>query len=250
MDFAKGRKASILRADEKSRRDEMKTAPRPKLAATILLVRGKPGKEEILVGLRSKKHDFMPNVYVFPGGRVDGSDSRVQSDDKLNPRTHDILTAAMSAPRARACVLAAIRETFEETGFILGEPGKTAPYGGKHESWRDFAKAGLSPDLSEIHVIGRAVTPPYRPKRFDTWFFMTRLSDEQASRPFRDSDELLDTQWVPLQAATELKMHAITEMMVDVLIEHLGRKTPLPQVPYSRFVRGAFKLDGFPTARK
>ena len=164
MDFAKGRKASRLRDDEKTRRAQMALAPRPRLAATILLVRGEHGAEQILVGRRSNKHDFMPDVYVFPGGRVDAADSRIRSDDSLNPRTDAILMAALSASRARACVLAAIRETFEETGFVIGEPGNVSAYEGRHASWRAFAKAGLSPDLSEIHVIGRAVTPASDPK--------------------------------------------------------------------------------------
>ena len=224
----------------------MARAPRPKLAASILLVRGAPGAEEILVGLRSKRHDFMPDVYVFPGGRVDPGDGRVPAVDSLNPRTQSILEAAMPATRARACVLAAIRETWEETGFIIGELEGYRPYAGNVESWITFSKAGLAPDLSEIHVIARAVTPPYRPKRFDTWFFMTRLSETQAARDFGDSDELLDTRWISLKDAKTLKMHSITEMMIDVIANYLKTDAPGDTVPYSRFERGKFKLTPFP----
>lgn len=239
---------SELSDSEKAKRKAMPRSPRPKLAATILLVRGAPGREEILVGLRSKRHDFMPSVYVFPGGRVDPGDSRVPAVDALNPRTKSILEAAMTPARARACVLAAIRETWEETGFILGEPEGYRPYTGSHPSWISFSKAGLAPDLSEIHVIGRAVTPPYRPKRFDTWFFMTRLTGRQAERDFADSDELLDTQWVAVKGAKALKMHSITQMMVDVLAQYLNASAPANTVPYSRFEHGEFKLDAFPKA--
>ncbi len=238
--------ASIVSEKHSEQRAAMPRAPKPKLAATILLVRGAPGKEEILVGLRSKKHDFMPDVYVFPGGRVDPGDSRVQAADHLNPRTKAILEASLPPARARAAVLAAIRETWEETGFIIGEPQDYAPYSGNHPSWISFSKAGLAPDLSEIHVIARAVTPPYRPKRFDTWFFMTRLPDAHAHREFGDSDELLDTRWVSLNDAKTLKMHAITEMMIDVLSKYLKTEAAGPTVPYSRFERGNFVLTPFP----
>jgi len=52
-------------------------SPRPKDAATLILVR--PGKTgvEVLMGKRSGRHSFMPDKYVFPGGRVDPSDGRV-----------------------------------------------------------------------------------------------------------------------------------------------------------------------------
>jgi len=242
----KRNKSTAVSDKDKARRSAMKRAAKPRLAASILLVRGAPGAEEILVGLRSSRHDFMPDVYVFPGGRVDPGDSRVPAVDTLNPRTKAILEEAMPTSRARACVLAAIRETWEETGFIIGEPEGYRPYSGAHPSWISFSKAGLAPDLSEIHVIARAVTPPYRPKRFDTWFFMTRLSDTQAARDFADSDELLDTKWVSLKDAKTLKMHAITQMMIDVLAQYLAEKAPASAVPYSRFERGSFKLDPFP----
>lgn len=233
-------------AKDSAKRAGMSRAPRPKLAATILLVRGAAGEEEILVGLRSKHHDFMPDVYVFPGGRVDPGDSRVPAVDALNPRTKAILESTFTPTRARACVLAAIRETWEETGFIIGETEGYRPYNGNHPSWITFSKAGLAPDLSEIHVIARAVTPPYRPKRFDTWFFMTRLSDAHAQRDFADSDELLDTRWVSIKAAKSLKMHAITEMMIDVLAQYLKTETPADTVPYSRFENGKFALTPYP----
>ena len=246
MPILKRDTTTTVSSKDQAKRASMDRAAKPKLAASILLVRGKPGAEEILVGLRSKKHDFMPDVYVFPGGRVDPGDSRVPAVDVLNPRTKAILEAAMPTSRARACVLAAIRETWEETGFIIGEPEGYSPYNGNHPSWITFSKAGLAPDLSEIHVIGRAVTPPYRPKRFDTWFFMTRLNEAQAARDYGDSDELLDTRWVSLKEAKTLKMHAITKMVVDVLSRYLVAPVQGNTVPYSRFERGKFVLEPFP----
>src|SRR2546430_16826219 len=44
---------------------------RPRDAATLILVRQRGKVPEVLLGCRDAKHAFMPNRYVFPGGRVD-----------------------------------------------------------------------------------------------------------------------------------------------------------------------------------
>ncbi|HZX84827.1 MAG TPA: NUDIX hydrolase, partial [Reyranella sp.] len=43
---------------------------RPRDAATLILVRQRGKIPEVLLGCRDAKHAFMPNRYVFPGGRV------------------------------------------------------------------------------------------------------------------------------------------------------------------------------------
>ncbi|MCF6220098.1 MAG: hypothetical protein L3J65_03210, partial [Robiginitomaculum sp.] len=105
-----------------------RVAPRAKLASTIVLLREQDGVDEILMGKRSARHDFMPSVYVFPGGRVDPSDSYAPALDHPNSRTREILEAAMTPTRARACVMAAVRETYEETSLPLGEKYERAPH--------------------------------------------------------------------------------------------------------------------------
>ena len=50
---------------------------RPRDAATLILVRQRGKIPEVLLGCRDAKHAFMPNRYVFPGGRVDPADARV-----------------------------------------------------------------------------------------------------------------------------------------------------------------------------
>lgn len=241
----------LISDTHKAERAAMARAPRPRLAATILLVRGARGAEQVLMGLRSKRHDFMPNIYVYPGGRVDRADSYAHKhlgpDNNLNPRTAQILTTAMPQARARACVMAAIRETFEETGFVIGEPTQAPPPAPRHESWKQFYSHKHVPDLSRIEVIGRAVTPPYRPKRFDTWFFLCRLSDSEGARPFANSEELVETCWVNIHAQNEeLKLHRITKLMLDAAAEFLTPKQRPQTIPYSRLVRGNYKLDEFP----
>src|SRR5690606_18915148 len=78
------------------------------------------------------------------------------------------LEAELPARRARAVALAAVRETFEETGLILGRAAPAATVAGP---WREYRQAGALPDLSVLSYIARAITPPGRSRRFDARFF-------------------------------------------------------------------------------
>ena len=79
-----------------------------------------------------------------------------------------------SVAKAAGFALAAVRETYEETGLMLGAQAKAdaAPAG----AWQAFATADVLPDLSAIHFIARAITPPKRPRRFDSRFFAADIS--------------------------------------------------------------------------
>ena len=105
---------------ELSKRKNLDRAPRPRLASTIVLTHGPRNKPKILMGKRSIKHDFMPSVYVFPGGRVDRCDSYAKYTGELSKRTETILETAFTPRKARALVLASIRETYEETSLMIG----------------------------------------------------------------------------------------------------------------------------------
>src|SRR5262245_31715038 len=91
---------------------------RPRDAATLILVRQQGDIPEVLLGCRDAKHAFMPNRYVFPGGRVDRADARVPIATALDRHVNARLQKAATALRARALGVAAVRETFEETGLM------------------------------------------------------------------------------------------------------------------------------------
>ena len=99
----------------------MKTTLRPKDAATLVLIRKSSASPEVLLGQRNGGHAFMPNRYVFPGGRVDPSDSRVIPATELNHEVASRLEKNCGPARARALAVAAVRETYEETGLMLAE---------------------------------------------------------------------------------------------------------------------------------
>ncbi|PHR56989.1 MAG: hypothetical protein COA43_12790 [Robiginitomaculum sp.] len=220
-------------------------APRPKLASTIVLLRDDNGQQQILMGKRSHKHDFLPSVYVFPGGRVDPSDNYAPAHDHPNSRTREILEKAMTPARARACVLASVRETFEETSLILGKRG-TPQSAINDPSWKAFHSQGYLPVLADIEVFARAITPPYHDKRFDTWFFLARLDTEAANRPFENSAELVDTHWFTFEEARALKMHRATKMMLGELETYLGYDNPPHDIVFTHVQHRKFILTRFP----
>jgi 8-oxo-dGTP pyrophosphatase MutT (NUDIX family) len=106
---------------------EDQRSPRPKDAATLILIRRDAAKPRVLMGKRSGGHVFMPDKYVFPGGRVDPDDGRAVSWCELKPDVEAKLRiSARRQPRAFA--FTAIRETFEETGSSGGTSGRNASF--------------------------------------------------------------------------------------------------------------------------
>lgn len=215
-------------------------SPRPKDAATLILVRRDQAQPRVLMGKRSGRHDFMPDKYVFPGGRVDPQDGRVVSYTELAPKEDARLRfQARRVPRAFA--LTAIRETFEETGLLIGReaemPAK-APAG-----WQPLYDRDIAPCLENLQFIGRAITPPYRPKRFDARFFMADaeklLIDD---RPPLDGAELHDLQWVTLKDAMALDLPSVTRFMLHEIEDRLaGTQDGGP--PFLRWSRGGHAQD-------
>lgn len=97
---------------------------RPKDAASILLLDRSTDTVRVLVGKRSSAHVFMPDVYVFPGGRRDADDRTLPFGTDARPAVIDKLMRAasrqMTQTSARALALAALRELHEETGLRFG----------------------------------------------------------------------------------------------------------------------------------
>lgn len=180
-------------------------------AATLVLVRMRGRTPEILMGERSSGHVFYPHHYVFPGGRVDRSDGYVTPAADLRPEVMARLTASASPRRARALALAAVRETYEEAGLILGAPAdapKRAPKG-----WAPFYETGHGPALDQLTYIYRAVTPTQRPRRFNARFFVADYEAVTAKADI-DEDELLKLKWRDVPSALELKIRPITAIVL------------------------------------
>ncbi|MFK7730572.1 MAG: hypothetical protein AB8B48_03030 [Pseudomonadales bacterium] len=178
-------------------------------AATLILLRG----DEVLMGLRNKKHIFMPNVYVFPGGRCDPDDELLDLDNTLSPLQVERLCNSTSASRANVLGLTAIRETFEETGLIVGYPGSTKTT--EVPGWQDFYAQGFVPALDRLQYFARAITPEGSPRRFDARFFTVDATVAHGS--LRSNGELLDLQWIELEKTGELELPTVTSLVLELL---------------------------------
>lgn len=220
---------------------------RPSDAATLILIDRSGPEPLVLLGRRSMRHAFLPGVYVFPGGRVEPGDGAMAVAGDYAPAHRERLLVDMkrgaSDRRARALGLAAIRETFEEAGIMLGTVGDAAQRS-VPEAWRPFRDRGVTPSLAPLRFVGRAVTPPGRPRRYDTRFFAA-FADAIALRLPLDQlpdDELEDVRWVSLAEAERLELPRITTRMIGHLRDRLAADPDLAgdvPVPYYARVGGA-----------
>ncbi len=152
------------------------------------------------MGRREPRQRFMPNVWVFPGGRVDVADrSRAVLRD-LRPEVAARLETLWSPGTTRALAVAAVRETFEETGLAFGE----------------LHAGELCPALDRLDYVGRAITPSRSPVRYHARFFSADA--EHATGTLGGSGELLDLRWVKLHEALALPIIDATEFVLGLVI--------------------------------
>jgi 8-oxo-dGTP pyrophosphatase MutT (NUDIX family) len=219
---------------------------RPRDAATLVIVDRAGAAPRVLMGRRRPDQVFLPDTFVFPGGRVEPGDRALARHHALAATETERLKLAMrgraSDARASALALAAIRETFEETGVIVGEAhalGCPAESG----AWSAFHAEGYRPRLDRLAFFARAITPPGRPRRYDTRFFIVDAT-EIAHRATRIDGELLDIDWFTPDAAKGLKLPSITRHVLEDLSAWLDRAGNAPArhpVPFYFHRRGSFE---------
>jgi hypothetical protein len=153
---------------------------------------------------------------------------------------------------------------FEETGLVLGtrmdalparSGGISPPFGARDarpakprsvvdaagSEWAKFARTGVAPDLAAVHFIARAITPPGRPRRFDTRFFAVD-ADAIAARIegiVGADTELVELVWLPIDESLTLDMAGITLAVLEEIKIRIadGFRHDLP-VPFYRVYRG------------
>ena len=219
---------------------------RPRDASTMIIIDRSSSKPKVLMGKRHEGHKFMPGKFVFPGGRIEAHDRMMPVAGALAKPVEERLLDHVQRPtlsRARALVLAAIRETFEETGLMIGSRDFGAPPQAPDGPWQQFLELGIFPTLEAIHFVGRAITPPRRPKRFDTRFFAvdrTQICHEVGGIIGPDA-ELVELVWVPIDEAARLDVPTVTEVMLKELQDRIsaGFTHKLP-VPFYRYTHGRF----------
>src|SRR6266513_2948247 len=191
-------------------------APRP--ASTILLLRdsgGANGKDEIEVFMMVRHYeiDFNSGALVFPGGSVDKGDQEIIARPELYSGGEGLDASTLSFR------IAAIRETFEESGILLARPRgsdvlidakrageieaahRAALCDGKTTFLKVLTDNGMLLALDELVPYAHWVTPEGMPKRFDTWFFLAAAPPEQAGA--HDGKESTDSIWVSPREALQ-----------------------------------------------
>jgi 8-oxo-dGTP pyrophosphatase MutT (NUDIX family) len=222
---------------------------RPRDAAALILIDGMGRKNpKILLGRRHAGLKFMPDKFVFPGGRLEPGDRRMNISGPLDPRVEARLLkgrADQDPIFARALALAAIRETFEETGHVVG----LSDYGGPDRppaAWRPYACHRCMPDLQALHLIARAITPPFLPKRYDTRFFAADFGAVAATlEGVAHADaELVELVWAPLDGTEKLDLPDVTRRVLGELRARLDAgMSPFLPAPFFHFSRGKWRRD-------
>ena len=201
-------------------------AVRPKNAATVMIIRRDGPMPRVLMGRRHGGHSFMPDRWVFPGGRIDRADYRAPSATEMKPDVADLFDAYLPAGRGRALALAAVRETWEETGLLLAHSAPVRPAAGP---WRDFTAQGALADLAALDIVARAITPPSVGKRFDTWFLLADAERLMSLDRQPDCGELEEIAWVEFEEAQALPLPTVTRMMLKEAVLRMddpGRPKP------------------------
>ena len=218
---------------------------RPVDAASLVILRGDGAHAEALMGCRRRSSSFMPGWYVFPGGRVDALDSRIPDGVALRPEVEARLRRRCCGPRAGALAMAAIRETHEETGLLIGTPGAGAMAGAAAPDtpfWRACADSEVLPALDRVDYIARAITPTMSPKRFNARFFL--VDADHASGDIGGSGELVDLRWVPIEnRPSDLAIADVTEFVLGEAIRTLREGAdPERRVPVLCYVNQTSRI--------
>jgi 8-oxo-dGTP pyrophosphatase MutT (NUDIX family) len=230
-----------------TKRDQSHPNLRPRDAATLILVDRSGATPKVLLGKRHDGLKFMAGKFVFPGGRVEPADRHMPAASPLDRYAEARLMRRVTRPsaaHARALALAAIRETFEETGLLLGKRTEKMP-DVPDGPWAAFARAGVLPDLAALHFIVRAITPPRRPRRFDARFFAAdaRAIAHRVEGIVHADAELVELVWLPIAEAKQLDLPTITQVALDELqarvAKGFGHDLPSPfyRMLHRKFVR-------------
>lgn len=167
-------------------------------AATVLLLRDTPEGVEVLMTRRSSTASFAPGAYVFPGGRIDETDTTARP----------IATRRRTQSRTQLTqAIAAVRESFEELGVLLAHHPDGRPVSAEEVASMDrstatttvafadqCAERGLLLSTDRVYTFAHWITDRDLPKRFDVPFLVARMPEGQT--PTADETEQFEPCWV------------------------------------------------------
>ena len=196
-------------------------------AATVLIVDDRPDLQVVMMR-RSATSSFVADHTVFPGGRVEDSDSDPAWGPILLGRDEGGMGLIPGSDGdGHGHWVAAARETLEEVGLLIGTGAdqllerRVGVEQGEVGFVDAVAEAGGGLDVSGIVPVARWVTPPGPNKRYDTYFFAARPGT--GLEPVADGREAVEVGWVrPAEAldrwdSGELTMISPTISMLQLL---------------------------------
>jgi 8-oxo-dGTP pyrophosphatase MutT (NUDIX family) len=176
----------------------------PRLAATILLLRDRDEQMEVFMVLRHHEIEFVSGALVFPGGSVDADDSALAAARADGMAGVD--------PAAATVRVAAIREAFEESGFLLARKAgsdqfvtaleqkdlqsryRAALLAGEVSFARIIEQENLTLATDMLIPFAHWITPEGMPKRFDTHFFLAHVPEDHVGS--HDGLETVESLWI------------------------------------------------------
>jgi 8-oxo-dGTP pyrophosphatase MutT (NUDIX family) len=204
---------------------------RPRDAASLILLRGEGKELEVLAGRRPRHVRFMPGVHVFPGGAIDPPDRIAWTLEK---------GAEVLGPRLARCARAALRETWEEAGVLVGRPASShPPVSPTTPIELAYRERGLVAAMDLLTYVGRAITPAHSHRRFNTRFFLSdgsNVSGEPAS-----SEELEEVGWYPIGQHPLQSFRDVTRFMLARAIA-LRKGTATGDAPLFYWAKNARRI--------
>jgi 8-oxo-dGTP pyrophosphatase MutT (NUDIX family) len=208
-------------------------------SATVVMLRDAAQGLEVFLLKRHGLSDVLGGAYVFPGGKVDRTDADPEVLALLD-RAPSQLKATLNEPElqeadAAALFVAAVRESFEESGVLFA---KQATNEIARNAWdlmregRSFDETveqmGLTLATGELVPWSRWITPVIGGvvrKRFDTRFFLARVPHGQVPR--HDERETTHSVWLSPREALRQYWNREIELAPPQIMSlaHLSRHT-------------------------
>jgi len=219
---------------------EIPTAP-PRHAATVVMLRDAPHGLEVFLVKRHGLSDVLGGAYVFPGGKLDDSDCRLDPQAYLDQDPAQ-LHAALGEPQtdigtATGLYVAALREAFEESRVLFTPDIATARAALLQDKTKPFNQmlAELQVRLQTRNVLpwSRWITPrmpSITNKRFDTRFFVAAVPAEQEAT--HDDHEATESVWLAPRTALEQYWDRAIELAPPQIMSlaHLSRHRTVASV--------------------
>jgi 8-oxo-dGTP pyrophosphatase MutT (NUDIX family) len=212
----------------------------PRQAAAVVLMRpGSGASIEVFMVRRHVQSEFVPDVFVFPGGSVQAGDREAEATAGLCAPV-----GASPLPLGTGVRAAALRELFEEAGALLAYRrderwaadasglARIANYrtdliANRTTLGNIAAREGLRLATDVLTYWAHWITPEGLPKRFDTHFF---LAEEQSGQTaIHDNVEVTASAWItPAAALKEYEQDRVPLVFATVrqLRELAGLRTP------------------------